>query len=91
MGEIIAFGRRAAHTLGTIHVWRMDNGEYEIGQESSSGSSWGSFDQFDSAQEAVAAAYRLNAEVYDGACEVFINEDVLADILATPGPATGEW
>jgi hypothetical protein len=91
MGEVVSFGGRRTENNGIVHVWKTSDGGYEIGQESRSGNSWGSFDQFDTAQEAVAAAYRLNAEVYDGACEVFINEDVLADIPATPGPATGEW
>lgn len=91
MGEVVSFGICCAGTSGTVHVWKLPAGGYEIGQESSSGNSWGSFDQFDTAQEAVAAAYRLNAEEYDGQCEVFVSQDVLADIPITPAPMRGEF
>lgn len=91
MGEVVTFGRRPAHTQGTIHVWQMEKGGYEIGQESESGNSWGSFDQFDTAQEAVAAAYRLNKEQYGGVCEIYISPPVLADLPITASPSREDF
>jgi len=79
MGNIIAFPSAPTGERGVIHVWRCRSGGYEIGQESASGNSWGSFETFDTAQAAIEGAYRLNRDLYSGVCEVFISPDVLGD------------
>lgn len=78
MGEVIRFpGRRAAGPSGgIIHVWRTNSGTYEVGHESRSGNSWGCFTEYATAQGAIEAAHRLNAE-FGGDCEVFIGKDAM--------------
>ena len=86
MGKVIAFpGSNPRHDGGIVHCWAMKGGGFEIGQESSSGNSWGSFEQFDFPQQAVAAAYQLNREVYGGNCHVQIDPRVLAVMAETSG------
>lgn len=73
---------------GTIHVWAPDEeGGFLIGQESASGNSWGYFDTFPTAHEAIDAAYRLRDRLYNEAlgwandverCAVHIPDAVLA-------------
>ena len=77
MGTVITFPKRHDGPApgGTIHVWRRDDGTFEIGHESRSGGSWGSFSTWPDAGQAISAAHRLNAE-YDGECEVHIPDNV---------------
>lgn len=81
MGNVIPFPgvRPAPKAGGIIHVWRGDLGIYEVGHESSSGNSWGSFSQWHDARQAVDAAHRLNDE-YGGDCEVHVSRAVLRDL-----------
>ncbi|MBD3761472.1 hypothetical protein [Rhizorhabdus sp.] len=73
---ILPFPRPSHH--GVVHVMPMDGGGFEIGHESSSGNSWGSFEgPFDTVELATAAAHALNIRQYGGACEVAIWADVL--------------
>jgi len=46
--------------------------ELEIGHESSSGNSWGWFEQFSTAADALAAAHSLNARELGGQAEIYI-------------------
>ncbi|WP_300535990.1 hypothetical protein [Sphingosinicella sp.] len=64
--EIISFPRRRA-TNGIVHVIRADGGRWWVSHESSSGNSWGAFDEFDDTAAAVAHAERLVATLYPGA------------------------
>ena len=89
MGKILAFAAAPRGDRGVVHVWAQDDGEFEIGHESRSGNSWGSFARFPSAQEAVAGAYRLNREQYGNGCEVFISPTVIALLPVTPDPVAG--
>ncbi len=89
MGKVIPFPGSTI-SGGIVHVYAFGNG-YEIGHESASGDSWGGFEQFDCAQTAVAAAYRLNRDVYGGGCCVDLHADVLAALPDTPAPDRGEF
>ncbi|MEJ7926367.1 hypothetical protein WG908_06290 [Sphingobium sp. AN641] len=57
---------------GIVHVWQTGPGQFEIGHESRSGSSWGHFETFDNPGAAVAGAHRLNRRLLGGECEVFV-------------------
>ena len=89
MASVSAFPRRRTDMRGAIHVMTTNDARFEIGHESASGSSWGSFETFDGAQEAVVAAHRLNRNVYGDVCEVVIHPDVLGALPVTPGPTPG--
>ena len=86
MGDVILFQRPdplasrepVGGYRGCIHVWMHGPREFEIGHESSSGDSWGSFDQFDNAIAAVAAARRLNRYTYGDEAEIYIPDAVRA-------------
>ena len=67
-----------------------EGGGYEIGHESQSGNSWGSFFQFERAEDAIKAAYNLARESYGNAI-VWIDPVVLAAVPFTAGPARGSW
>jgi hypothetical protein len=91
-GKVIAFpGTNPNQNGGVVHCWAMERGGFEIGQESSSGNSWGSFEQFDFPQQAVAAAYQLNREVYGGKCRVQIDPRVFAMMAETSGADQGDF
>jgi hypothetical protein len=83
MGKVVAFPNRLPvpyrgdPNLGAVCCWPLDGGGFEIGHESSSGNSWGSFERFDSANEAVAAAWRLARDTYGG-CDLHVAPEVLA-------------
>lgn len=84
MGDILVFPHRRVSNEGTIHVTKHWDYGYEIAHESSSGNSWGSFEQFKFAQDAVDAAYRLNREQYGNVCDVFIAPAVSGSLPQTP-------
>ena len=87
MGSVVAFPAMRTPDLGTIHVWARPEGDFEIGHESSSGNSWGSFEEFATAEEAVAGAHRLNRVQYEGRAEVWLSNAVLAALHpASPFP-----
>lgn len=74
MGDVIRlFPQR--HCRGTIHVFHLEDGSFEIGHESASGDSWGHFQTFASLSEAVEAAHRLSAAEMGGECEVYVRPD----------------
>ena len=88
MGSVVAFPHIRPGDGGTIHVWARPEGDFEIGHESSSGNSWGSFELFDTAQAAVAGAHRLNRVQYEGKAEVFLSTGVLSSLHPpSPSPA----
>ncbi len=89
MGKVLSLAKPPRDGRGTVHVYPLETGGYEIGHESRSGSSWGHFSQYDDAAEAVAAAYRLNHDDLCGECDVFIDPVVLAALPVTPGPSEG--
>lgn len=91
MGKVISLGTSRTGSRGTVHVWPARDGGYEIGHESASGNSWGQFDQFDGAAEAVAAAHRVNRDVYAGQCDVYIGEEVIAALPRSPSPTRGKF
>lgn len=63
-------------TRGTIHVMPHQHGGFEIGHESESGDSWGSFEgPFATVEIATAAAHALNLRQYGGVCEVSIYDE----------------
>lgn len=75
MGDILQFPR--ADTRGVIAVYQSDDG-FEIGHESESGGSWGSFSNYATAAEAIAAAHVLNRDEYEGVCAVEVAPAVRA-------------
>jgi hypothetical protein len=87
MGKLLAFPRIEGSTSnparGCVHCWGKWGSGFEIGHESRSGDSWGSFQQFDEPEAAVAAAYHLARTIYGG-CAVHIAPSVIA--AADPGP-----
>ncbi|MDB5583381.1 MAG: hypothetical protein JWR80_8557 [Bradyrhizobium sp.] len=84
MGKLLAFPGNYSRNGGTVHVLPREHGGYEIAHESASGNSWGHFENFEDPQEAVAAGYRLNRDVLESSCEVFISPAVLADMPDAP-------
>jgi hypothetical protein len=67
-------------TRGTIHVTGNAVDGFEIGHESSSGGSWGSFSgPYRSGEDAITAAYALNRDTYEGVCNVFVCDAALQD------------
>ncbi|KQS04514.1 hypothetical protein ASG11_09855 [Sphingomonas sp. Leaf357] len=75
MADILQFPRR--ETRGVIAVYECGD-RFEIGHESASGGSWGSFSNYDEAGEAIAAAHALNRDVYEGVCAVEVSPAVRA-------------
>lgn len=87
MGSVVAFPLMRTADGGTIHVWACPEGGFEIGHESSSGNSWGSFEMFDTAESAVTGAHRLNRVQYEGLAEVFLSSGVLSALHpSSPSP-----
>lgn len=87
MGKLLGFPRIARPTgnpdRGCVHCWGKWGAGFEIGHESRSGESWGSFQRFDEPEVAVAAAYQL-ARVEYGGCDVYLAPSVIAAV--DPGP-----
>lgn len=74
---------------GTVHVMGDRAAGFEIGQESASGNSWGSFaGPFATGQEAIAAAYALNRDQYGGECSVFVCDAAIQDGCPSVGLAS---
>ena len=86
MGSVVPFRRTATLYRGTIHVMAGEHGGFEIGHESASGNSWGSFERFDNASEAVVGAYRLNRETYENGADVLLHDAVVAALPDDPEP-----
>lgn len=85
MGEVVAFPRRHRFELdrpdaGSIHVYRVPEGDYEIGHESRSGDSWGHFERHPTPWAAISAAHRLNSEFFGGLCDIHLARHVCHDI-----------
>jgi hypothetical protein len=77
MGSVVAFPPMQDAGNGTIHVWACPEGDFEIGHESRSGNSWGSFEIHKTAEAAVAAAHRLNRQQYEGRARVHLSTSAL--------------
>jgi len=83
MGTIHQLPRPRQHpTNGTVHIWRHREGGYEIGHESSSGTSWGFFATYDCPVRAMVAACRLNIEQLEGRAAISFADDVIGDLEA---------
>ncbi|NNG59778.1 hypothetical protein [Sphingomonas paucimobilis] len=80
---ILPFPHRRDDRHGVIHVMGDRVSGFEIGHESASGNSWGSFSSYATGEEAIAAAYALNRDTYEGVCDVFVCDAALQD--ACPG------
>ncbi|MEG3124421.1 hypothetical protein [Sphingomonas sp. GB1N7] len=83
MGNLVQFPRPHDDSRGTVHVMPGNTGGFEIGHESASGGSWGSFSTYPNAQEAITAAYALNRDVYQGTCNVSICDAALNSAIST--------
>ena len=79
MGKVVQIRVPDGDFYGRIHVAARDGG-FEVAHESASGNSWGGFRMFVCAEEAIAAAYRVNQVEHDGECEIYINPDALAAV-----------
>jgi len=62
---------------GTVHVMPLQGGGFEVAHESRSGDSWGGFETYRRAEDAIAAAY-VAAERYDSV--VWICDAALAAV-----------
>lgn len=84
----------ALHTLplpdrgsGTICVVGDQFDGWQVSHESASGNSWGELLAFTDAGDAIAAAYRMNRERYDGQSRVYLSDAVLDPVSGDVGPA----
>lgn len=76
--NVVPFRRQ---TRGTVHVMPHERGGYEVGHESSSGSSWGHFSgPYRTLAEAIEAAHALNRTVLNGECAVSISDALDGDL-----------
>lgn len=65
---------------GTVVVMGGKETGFQVGHESSSGNSWGSFSgPYVNGVDAIAAAFALNRDTYEGGCDVEICAEALAD------------
>lgn len=65
---------------GTVCVMGDKATGFQVGHESASGNSWGELSEpFAKGQDAIAAAFALNRDVYLGGCNVTICEAALVD------------
>jgi len=64
---------------GIVHVMPACGGGFEVAHESSGGSSWGGFEQFRGAEEAISTAYGLARDQYGG-CAVSVCDEALAAV-----------
>ena len=79
-GLILPMALPANPYNGTICVMGDKATGFEVGHESASGNSWGSFSgPYERGQDAIAAAYALNRDVYLGGCDVQICKPALQD------------
>jgi hypothetical protein len=79
-GVVLPFPLPPRPYTGTVHVMGDAVARYEVAHESSSGNSWGSFTgPFRHGQDAIAAAFALNRDVYSGGCDVAICEPALRE------------
>lgn len=75
---------------GTVCVMGSKATGFQVGHESASGNSWGSFSgPYANGTDAIAAAYALNINTYLGGCDVEICEDALADQRTNAKPTEG--
>ncbi|WP_010161378.1 hypothetical protein [Sphingomonas sp. PAMC 26617] len=82
--RILLLPQRQRENRGTVHVMGDKIDGFEIGHESSSGNSWGSFaGPFATGEEAITAAYALNRDTYGGTCDVWVCDAAVQD--ASPG------
>lgn len=86
MSNVFQLRRPTNQNRGTVHVMLAEHGGLEIGQESASGNSWGSFETFSTAAEAINGAHQLNRQQYGGICEVSIHPEVLAALPPSTAP-----
>lgn len=77
--RVIPFPRVALPYQGTVCVMGDRIHGFQVAHESASGSSWGSFSDYTRGQDAIAAAYAINRDVYLGGCNVSICEAALQD------------
>lgn len=71
--RVLSFPSRRDDHHGIVHVMGDQLVGFEIGHESASGNSWGSFSgPYSTGQEAIAAAYALNRDTYGSVCEVSV-------------------
>ena len=78
-GVVLPFPLQSRPYAGTVCVMGDKATGFEVG-ESASGNSWGSFTgPFRRGQNAIAAAFALNRDVYFGGCDVSICEPALRD------------
>jgi len=79
-GVVLPFPLPSRPYAGTVCVMGDKATGFEVGHESASGNSWGSFTgPFRRGQDAIAAAFALNRDVYFGGCDVSICEPALRD------------
>lgn len=79
-GVIIPMSLPVLPYRGTVCVMGDKATGFQVGHESASGNSWGEFSEpFANGQDAIAAAFALNRDVYLGGCNVTICEAALAD------------
>ena len=81
--RILPFPLPHREGCGTVHVMPGNGGGFEIGHESASSNSWGSFSTYDNAKDAIAAAHALNRDVYKGVCNVSICDAARHNAIST--------
>lgn len=72
MSRILAFPAPARPFTGTVCVMGDRAAGFDVAHESSTGNSWGAFTSYFSAQDAIAAAYAMNRDLYAGQCDVWV-------------------
>jgi hypothetical protein len=90
--RVIPFPLPSRPYNGTVRVMGDKITGFEVGHESYSGNSWGSFSgPYSTGQEAITAAYVLNRDVYYGGCDISICDAALQDRdLESPAPRSRE-
>lgn len=79
-GRVIPLPLPARPYNGTVCVMGDKHTGFQVGHESASGNSWGSFSgPYSRGQDAITAAYALNRDAYVGGCDVSICEAALQD------------
>jgi len=77
--SLLAFPSTWDSGRGTVHVMGSPDEGYAVSHESRSGDSWGGYETFETAQDAIAEAYRMARYEYGGA-DVSICRAALADV-----------
>lgn len=62
MGGVVQFPYTRGDGRGVVHVMGDGISGFEIGHESASGNSWGSFSTYASGEEAITATFALNRD-----------------------------